>query len=215
VTGPEWKIPKALQSCCLCQEPLSPGTPYYSALFTEAETFSRRDYCVRCFQSEPPEKVFYFWRATLPEPGTRERIPRRRPAVDTEYVLEFFNRLEEGAARAERDNAGAQRASFRYVLALMLARKKMLVFEGKKMGADGREVHLFREKRGGQKHEVQEPALSPEAIAAASAELGALLGVTPQDSGFQGHDPISGCLEIGIVSPESKPAVWKPGIPGT
>jgi hypothetical protein len=180
VADPVWNIPKASQACCLCQAALSAGEAYYSSLFTQGETFLRRDYCVRCFQSKPPENVFYFWRATLPEAGARERSSRRRPAVDLEYVLEFFTRLGEGAGGAERDGASGQRRAFRYVLALMLARKKTLVFEGKKTGADGEEIHLFRERRGGQKHEVREPALSPEAIAAASAELGALLGVTPQ-----------------------------------
>ena len=73
----------------------------------------------------------------------------------------------------------SQRRAFRYILALMLARKKMLVFEGKKKDAAGAELHLFRERRGGQIHPVHEPALSPDEVAAVSAELGVLLGLTP------------------------------------
>lgn len=175
----EWKFAKASQACCLCQGALSPGQPFYSALFVIGEKFSRRDYCVPCFQGGPPENVFYFWKAALSDPGAKERSARRGLVVDTEYVLEFFERLGEGATPAEPDGVGAQRLVFRYVLALMLARKKVLVFEGKVADAAGSGIHIFREKRGGQKHEVREPALSPEAIAAASAELGVLLGVTP------------------------------------
>ena len=197
----EWKFAKASQACCLCQGSLNPGQPYYSALFMEAtgKMFSRRDYCVRCFQGGPPPDVFYFWRAAQPERERKDHDARRRPAVDLEYVLEFFKRLEERETLAEQDGMAlsadsgtrAQRLVFRYVLALMLARKKVLVLEGKKAGSGGSEVHIFREKRGGQKHEVREPALSPEAIAAASAELGTLLGVTPPPAPVQVEQAVS------------------------
>lgn len=176
----DWKIAKATQACCLCRQPFGPGQAYYSALFQAQDSFSRQDYCAGCFQDKRPENVFYFWKATAPdqEAEARRAGHRRRPVVDIEYVFEFFKRLEEGAVSGQNSGA-AQRLAFRYILALMLTRKKMLVQDGRKAGANGGEIQVFREKRGGQAHEVSVPALSPDEVTAVTAELGVLLGLTP------------------------------------
>lgn len=176
----EWRIAKLGQACCQCGAAFAPGQAYVSALFQEAASFSRQDYCAGCFQSRRPENVFYFWKATRPEPEANARKERRRqPAVDVEYVLEFFKRLESAPPGAEPEGGAAQRLAFRYVLALMLARKKVLVLQGRNADAGGREVHTFAERHGGQTHLVPEPALSPEQMTAVSAELGTLLGLAP------------------------------------
>lgn len=187
----EWNFAKAQNACCVCQTAFVPEQRYYSALIqtaapapVAAETaeaaqpaeakkkdesgMDRRDYCTGCFESKRPENIFYFWKTQLPN---ADGDKPHRPRIDIDYVLEFFKRLEG-------DN-GPQRAAFRYILALMLARKKVVIFEGRKKDASGADVHLFREKRGGQIHQVVEPALSEEEVASVSAELGVLLGLTP------------------------------------
>ncbi|MCY3020486.1 MAG: hypothetical protein NTW87_15810 [Planctomycetota bacterium] len=174
----EWKITKAGQTCCLCSARFAVGQSYFSALLQGPEAFVRQDYCPACFQNKRPDNVFYFWKAAQPDPEAELEGRRRRPLVDAEYVFEFFKRLGEGSVSDSRGPV-SQRLAFRYILALMLARKKLLVFEGRKKDAAGADVHLFRERRGGEIHQVHEPALSPEEVAAVSAELGTLLGLTP------------------------------------
>jgi hypothetical protein len=189
----EWKFAKAQNACSVCQTAFVPEQRYYSALIqtaapapvaadvadaaqpaetkkeNESGGMERRDYCTGCFESKRPENIFYFWKTQLPSADGESNKPHR-PRIDIDYVLEFFKRLEG-------DN-GPQRAAFRYILALMLARKKVVIFEGKKKDASGGDVHLFREKRGGQIHQVVEPTLSEEEVASVSAELGVLLGLT-------------------------------------
>lgn len=176
----EWKIAKSEAACCLCAAQFAPGQAYYSVLVQQTEALQRQDYCASCFQAQRPENVYYFWRATQADPEAGEKKARSPgPLVDAEYVLDFFKRLEEPGANAGANGAESQRLAFRYILALMLARKKTLVFEGKSRDRAGQEVHLFRERRGGQEHRVVEPPLSAEEVAAVSAELGALLGLKP------------------------------------
>jgi hypothetical protein len=183
----DWKITKPGQACCSCKSQFPVGQAYFSALFQEPDSFSRQDYCADCFTNKRPENVFYYWKAMQPDPDAEARPQKRqRPVVDAEYVLEFFKRLEEAPPATGVDEGGpaataaaSQRLAFRYILALMLTRRKVLVFDGRKRGADGNDVHLFRERRGGQTHQVQEPQLAPEEVAAVSAELGVLLGLTP------------------------------------
>jgi hypothetical protein len=69
--------------------------------------------------------------------------------------------------------------AFRYILALMLSRKKILVADGRTTLPDGESAQVFAEKRGGAKHTVREPSLSEEEIGTVSAELGVLLGIAP------------------------------------
>jgi hypothetical protein len=173
----EWKIAKAGPGCCLCNVPFAEGQSYFSALIQTPEALNRQDYCQSCFQERRPENVYYFWQTTQPNADEAEGKNRRqRVIVDVEYVYEFFKRLEG-------DNA-PQRVAFRYILALMLTRKKWLVADGKKKDSSGVEINIFKEKRGGQSHLVLEPSLSEEEVTNVSAELGVLLGLsapaTPQ-----------------------------------
>jgi len=171
----EWKIGKPAAVCCRCSANFTQGQSYFSALehVENSEVgvgLQRKDYCADCFQAEHPANVFYFWKTAQPL-DDEELLRRRQPVVDLEYVFEFFKRLE--------GDGNPQRVAFRYILALMLARRKLLIFEERKKDAAGMDVHIYREKRGEQRHSVIEPDLREEEIAGVSAELGVLLGLSP------------------------------------
>lgn len=170
VAEAEWKITKRGTDCCACRAVLTGEQPYFSVLLQKPEGLARLDYCAGCFEAKRPQEVYYFWKAARPVDGENNARKRVAP-VDTEYVLEFFKRLE--------GEAEAQKIAFRFILALMLARKKVLIFEEKKKDSEGREVQVFREKRGGLAHLVYEPVVSEAEIMALSAELGQLLGLPP------------------------------------
>ena len=177
----EWKIGKSSPTCCQCNEAFaipdagsdSSGNEgqqsdrsYFSALFTTSDGLIRKDFCAKCFSGNRPADVYYFWKTTI---STGDTGARRPAPVDVEYVLEFFKRLEGDGAQ--------QRIAFRYILALMLTRKKVLIAEGKSRDAQGAEVQVFREKRGGLTHRVLAPELQADEIAAVTGELGVLLGL--------------------------------------
>jgi len=164
----EWKIAKSNQACVLCGAKFGAAQAYFSALFEQGSSFERRDYCATCFKEHRPADVYSFWRTAVPE---EEEGKPRRPVLDAESVLEFFRRLGE-----ERD---PRRISFRFVLALMLARKKVLKLERNARAADGAEVLVFVERRSGERHEVPSLQMDETALAAASEELGRLLGLAP------------------------------------
>lgn len=164
----EWAFSKPGQGCCLCNRTFVPEQRYFSALLQTPEKLLRQDYCDECFQGRRPENVYYFWKRTQADPEN-DSGKRQRPVVDVEYVLEFFRRLSG-------ENA-PQKVAFRYILALMLVRKKLLVLENKQKDAAGNDVLLYREKREATTHLVVEPPLSESEIESVSAELGVLLGL--------------------------------------
>ena len=163
----EWKIAKADQACALCGSRFGGSASYFSALFEQGDGFERRDYCASCFKAQRPEGVYSFWKTALP----KEDEGRRRPTLDPESVLDFFRRLGEERA--------TERVAFRYLLALMLTRKKILKFLGPTRGQDGREGLVFAERRGGDRHEVPAVEMDESALAGATEELSRLLGIEP------------------------------------
>jgi hypothetical protein len=172
----EWKIAKPSASCSACgasfAAPEGEAAPnYFSALLQKPEGLQRQDFCQNCFKDKRPADVYYFWKAV---PPSQDNTARRAPVVDVEYVLDFFKRLD--------GDPSPQRVAFRYILALMLSRKKLLIAEGKGGTENGMDVQLFREKRGGGTHRVLAPELNQDEIAAVSAELGVLLGLTPKQA---------------------------------
>jgi hypothetical protein len=167
----EWKITKLGEMCGACGTQFGLGQAYYSVLLQQAENFTRQDYCAACFPSKRLPDAFYFWKSMRPEQDEGADKKDRRPLVDVQYVFDFFTRLD--------GDENPQRMAFRYILALMLARKKVLVYDGRTTDGGGKEILTYRERKGGQAHRVIEPALTAEEIAALSEELGRLLGLSP------------------------------------
>jgi hypothetical protein len=186
----EWKIAKPGAACSLCNAPFVSAVPeneqppvnYYSVLLQKPEGLVRQDFCLNCFKDKRPADVYYFWKAV--PPSRDPAAARKQPVVDVEYVLEFFKRLE--------GDPTPQRIAFRYILALMLTRKKLLIAEGKGGSENGMDVQLFREKRGSQSHRVLSPELNQDEITAVSAELGELLGLTPKQPAPTGNATATG-----------------------
>ena len=177
----DWKIVKSQALCCTCNAAFA-NEPHYSVLLEKPEGLTRQDFCADCFTHRRPENVYYFWRVT--STSAEESSARQRPRVDIESVLDFFKRMEGDEA--------PQKLAFRYILALMLSRKKVLIPEGQRKDSSGAEVLLYREKRGGGSHAVREVILSDDETTAVSAELGLLLGLTPPPSTVAQAAPAEG-----------------------
>ena len=184
MSATEWKIAKPGTCCAVCKSEFQPGTEYYSTLddrpssegVAGAEKHAlgdllRNDYCLACFQTHRPADAFYFWKAAVPLAEDSESARKNlRPTMDLEHVFEFFKRLEGETA--------PQKIAFRYVLALILARKKILQSTGQLKDSDARRVQIYKEKGAAVEHAVIEPELSAEEIAGLSDELGAVLGLS-------------------------------------
>lgn len=163
----EWNIAKSNQTCQLCEAKFGVGASYFSAIFVRAEGFERRDFCLSCFQDRRPENVYSYWKTAVPDAEEEDA----RPKVDLDSVLDFFRRLD--------GDADAKRIAFRYVLALMLTRKKVFKLDGSERREDGSEVLVFAARKGGEKHAVVQPDIDENEIGAVSEELGQLLGIAP------------------------------------
>jgi hypothetical protein len=174
MTGSTYEFGRRTGVCALSGKAFGPGDSYIAALIEkspeEGEGLDRADYAIDAWESSPrPERLFAFWRATLDEGG--ENKPT---LIDDESLLGLFEQLE-GATEPKR-------LAFRFVLALLLVRKRLLVLAGERKG-----VLLVQEKLTGPGSvaaqakapvvQVVDPGLDAAAIAEVTEQLESVIRV--------------------------------------
>ncbi|MFO0828891.1 MAG: hypothetical protein U0572_12185 [Phycisphaerales bacterium] len=122
-------------TCAATGRSLAPGTPCVTALCEAPDADSanagtpfglflrRYDYSLEAWEGGTrPEGLLFFWRTTVTGGDGR-----RSMLVDDELLLDLFHRLEA--------DDRPQRAAFRFVLALLLIRKRLLRVVGQRRDA--------------------------------------------------------------------------------
>ncbi len=156
-TMTEYEIQPLSLRCAQTGRELKPGEFYFSVLSESPDGFSRNDYSADAWTG-PPDGAIGFWRSKVPEPSGK----RRAQLVDDSVILEFFNRLS-----GEHE---AYKINFRYILALLLVRKKVLKLGAAERDGD-REVLVLRSPTSGEQHRVVNPELTEEQLMAAQTEV--------------------------------------------
>jgi len=153
----DWKIHRREERCSACERAFDEGETFFSLLAFEGEGLRREDRCSACFEapSEEAQETVY-WR-TRHSPDRRARF-----AVDFEAIEELFLALE-GRARG-------RLAELRYLLALLLMRKKRLKLIGVRRSSEGETLRLRRPRRT-EELEVAVFDLDAERSASLKAEL--------------------------------------------
>ncbi len=172
----EFEVARAGGRCFVTGRELQPGEVFYSALLDGVQGLERRDYSADAW-SGPPEGTLCHFKTRLPSKETPKKT-----FVDTEALVTFFERL-----------AGTEdplRRRFRFVLALMLLRKRVLKYE-RTIREGGDEYWEMRLMRDRSLHRVLNPSLDDAQISELTAELSVILAghaesLTGEDSAADG-----------------------------
>ena len=158
----EWEIDKPLGQCCGSGKKIEHGQEYFAALVETEQGLARRDFCADYWQEQKPN-VFCYWKTRLPHPDQKKQV-----FVDDEMLMAFFERL---AKETEQE-----RINFRFVLALILMRKRRLKYDSSKIKADKEIWHL---RLAGDKKfvEVINPHLDEKQIGQLASQIGQILQV--------------------------------------
>ncbi len=156
----EWEIDKPLGQCCGTGKKIEYGEEYFAALVETDEGLQRRDFCADYWESEKPD-VFCYWKTRLPRPDEKKQI-----FVDDEMLMAFFERL--GREKEQ------EKINFRFVLALILMRKRRLKYDPPKVEAS---KEIWRLRVVGEKEfvEVINPHLDEEQVEQLSSQLSEIL----------------------------------------
>ena len=157
----DYQIQPNTRHCAVTGRELRPGEKVYSVLSQEDGKFVRRDYAAEAWQGPPPG-AFSFWCGRVPvaEQGRKLRI-------DDDLLADCFQRLEGQTEPAQ--------VNFRYVVALLLMRRKRFKFEGTQV-QDDQETLRVRCTRTGTVHDVLNPRLTEDEMIAVQDEVFKVLG---------------------------------------
>jgi hypothetical protein len=167
----EYNITRTAGRCAACQNELQPQQEF-AATVREAvaddgeEQLVREDYCLACWEplrekASADRSVLGIWQAHVPTPKEKKKT-----FVDDDVLVSFFERLDGADEPAK--------VQFRFVLALILMRKKMLVYDGLEPG-QGDQPWLMHFRGSGKKCKVVDPHMDEDKIAEVSGRLGDVL----------------------------------------
>lgn len=156
----DYRISSITGRCAATGREFAEGEEFYSVLFDRPEGFVRQDFCLEAW-SGPPADAWCHWKARVP----RKEEPKR-VWIDNDALVSFFLRLE--------DETDGTRRAFRFVLALILMRKRILRYD-ETQPAEGGERWRMTLMADKSVHDVLNPGLDEERIEAVTAELNALL----------------------------------------
>ncbi len=157
----DYQIQPHTRRCTVTGRELKPGERYYTALLEEGDQFVRQDFSSEAWQG-PPVGAFSFWAGRV-----HEANEPNRPRFDDDVLEECFQRLE--------GQLEPSRVNFRYVVALLLIRRKRFRFE-QTIDEDGVEKIQMSNHRTGDKHLVMNPQLTDEQMAEVQSEVFRVLG---------------------------------------
>ena len=156
----EWEIEKSLGQCCGTGKEIGYGEEFFAALIETEEGLQRRYFCADYWNEKEPQ-VYCYWKTKRPHPDQKKHI-----FVDDEMLMAFFERLAEETEQ--------EKINFRFVLAMVLMRKRRLKYDSSKT-ENGKEI--WRLRIAGEKEfvEVDNPHLDDEQIEQLSSQLGQIL----------------------------------------
>ena len=169
----QWNVTRGGLICAACATALAPGQPCFGALVENtqpligsASPFARLDFCEPCWSQgkrpESPQVMFTFWKTAVPLPTAKKKL-----FVDDAVLVDLFARLQ--------DKSDPRDVRFRFVLALILMRKRLLRYEGTQTLDAGGDVWKMIPRGADQPVSVVDPHLTPEQISEVSGQLSQIL----------------------------------------
>jgi len=155
----EYEVQRSTRHCATSGREFAPGEEFYSVLMAEGAELRRYDYASEAWKG-PPQGAVGWWKSQTPGKPT----PRAHWAPN-DVLLGFFDEL---AGQPDRQD-------MRYVLALLLVRRRVMRLEEERSGPQTGEVLILYCPRRDATYEVPAVAPGPERVEQIQAELTKLL----------------------------------------
>jgi len=156
----DWEIKKTLGQCCGTGREFEIDEEYFAALVDTDKGLQRVDFSVDYWNEQKPQ-VYCFWKTKMPNPEQKKKI-----FVNDEMLMAFFDRLEN-----ETDD---DKINFRFVLTLILMRKRKLKYDACRM-EDGKEIWTLKVTGQDRNADVVNPHLTEDQIESLSSQMGQIL----------------------------------------
>ena len=159
----DWTIQGRSHACAATGRHFEDGEYFYTLLYYEKAEFRREDVCEESYKSRNENvKPFSHWRSKY------EAAPAVIETVSKQTAEDLLRKyMEENAA----DFANA-----RYILALMLERKRILKEREVKRGDDGALTRIYEHAKTGEIFVIPDPELRLDQVAEVQQQVASQLG---------------------------------------
>lgn len=171
----EWDIQSRGDACTACQRPFADKEVYHTLLSVDATSYARRDLCGACFAGTSRDGVISYWQGEykLPPPPPPEAIQKETAETLLRKLVESTDPAHEAA---------------RYILAVMLERKRILKHRDTVHEENGSDLLVYEHARTGESFTLPDPHLRLDQLTHVQEEVAALLQPT---SGNVKTEPVS------------------------
>jgi hypothetical protein len=142
-----YAVSRALGKCHACAREIVPGEKMMAGLRETPAALERLDLCPTCWEKFDRTGLLGFWQTTMPQPTAKKPI-----FVDDQVLCELF----------------------RFVLGLILMRKRYIVYESTRT-EEAKEIWSVRFKGREDKLDLVNPRLSEQQVGEVSTQLGEIL----------------------------------------
>jgi hypothetical protein len=160
-TSGTYDVARPHGKCAVTGNTIEPGEKFMAALRETPVAFDRIDVSLQAWPQFDRTGVLGFWQTVMPRPEQKKKV-----FVDDQVLCELFERLG--------DATEPNKLNFRFVLGLILMRKRMLVYETSRT-EHNREIWSMRFKGREEKLDLVNPKLDESQVQEVSQQLGDIL----------------------------------------
>ena len=148
--------------CAVSGKPIAQKEKFFTALRETAIGFERIDVSAECWADFDKTGLLGFWQTVMPEHEAKKKL-----FVDDEVLCGLFERLA--------DVTEPSKVNFRFVLGLILMRKRLLVYENSRTDEQNNETWSMRFKGKEQTLDMLNPRLDESQMKEVSGQLSEIL----------------------------------------
>lgn len=156
-----YDVPRPGGKCAVSGREIAPGEKFVAAVRESATGLERIDVSLETWNDFDRANLLGFWQTTMPRPEEKKKV-----FVDDQVLCELFERLADATEPAK--------VNFRFMLALVLMRKRLVVYEEARK-EEGRDVWVVRMKGKEDRLNLVDPHLNEQEMAEVSQQLGQIL----------------------------------------
>lgn len=156
-----YDISKPAGKCAVSGRMIEPTEKFMTALRDTPDGLHRLDVAAENWEGFDKSDLLGYWQTTMPRPEEKKKL-----FIDDNILLEIFERLE--------GNDEPSRQNFRFVLGLILMRKRLVIYESSKTEND-KEIWSMRVRGRDAVLNLINPHLGEEQVADVSRQLAEIL----------------------------------------
>ena len=156
-----YEVARPLGKCAVTGRQIEPDEKFHAALRETPTGFERLDVSNEAWADYPKEGMVASWQTVMPRPEAKKKL-----FVDDEVLVELFERLA--------DATEPSKLNFRFVLGLILMRKRLLLYENTRVEGD-KEYWTVRRRKAEAPLDLLNPKLDEQQITEVSQQLSQIL----------------------------------------